>query len=190
LAWRLFQENPHAVSVEATRIRQGLIGPEERATQFEVKAIKDFLSEAHDLLEEIVRTVQQLPASNLDEAVLGAYVKSWEELKQRPFLMTMNEQLDTPMAARHLADAGLAGAQLSFKLAGWRRALADWFDARTAGALRRALRWANVVLGSLGEALTGPGLEVFKEFKEGTELILDEALPPGGFLHVPAPAYS
>jgi hypothetical protein len=54
--------------------------------------------------------------------------------------------------------------------------------------LRRAFRWANIVLGSLGGALAGSGLEIFKEFKEGTEAVLDEALPPGGFIPLPAPA--
>jgi hypothetical protein len=44
------------------------------------------------------------------------------------------------------------------------------------------------VLGSLGQAVAAPGLDFFKEFKESTEAVLDEATPPGGYL--PAPAYS
>jgi hypothetical protein len=52
----------------------------------------------------------------------------------------------------------------------------------------RAFHWANLVLGSLSSALAGPGADVFKEFKEGTEAVLDEAVPPRGYL--PAPAYA
>jgi hypothetical protein len=43
-----------------------------------------------------------------------------------------------------------------------------------------------VILGSLGQALAGPGLDIFKEFKEGTEAVLAEAIPPGGYLPAPA----
>jgi hypothetical protein len=151
-------------------------------------AIGLFLTDLAALLDESVELIGALPASRASPELVSAHAAAWADLKDRSPLSAVLSELEARDTTGALNNVGLAGVQLGFKLTGWFRALTEWGDARTLDALRRAFRYANLVLGSLGQALRGPGLDMFKEFKEGTEAVLDEATPPGGYL--PAPAYS
>ncbi len=42
------------------------------------------------------------------------------------------------------------------------------------------------MLGSLDKVVLGMGLDMFKEFKESTETVLDETVAFGGYLPAPA----
>jgi len=146
------------------------------------------LHEAQELLDDIVRTVQRLPHLHVDNQVVHEYVAAWEDLQGRPLLDELDGALSEPDVEIGLERAGLTGAQLALKLGGWRRALAEWFSARTARSLRWALRHANTILGSLTTVIPGPAIEMFKEFKDATETTIDEVVPTGGYLPAPAMA--
>jgi hypothetical protein len=71
-----------------------------------------------------------------------------------------------------LERAGLTGTQLELKLSGWRRAIGFFRAGPTRSLLRRALRWANVLLGSLAGVVGAA--EALKEFKETVETGVEE----------------
>jgi hypothetical protein len=73
-----------------------------------------------------------------------------------------------------LERAGLTGTQLELKLGGWRRAVRFFRATPTRALLRRALRWANVLLGSLAGVVGAA--EALKEFKETVETGIEEEM--------------
>jgi hypothetical protein len=83
-------------------------------------------------------------------------------------------ELNTGKHDEPLSERGLTGPQRRLKFTGWLRHLRRiyaWQGERPPAALRRALNWANVMLGSLGII---PGVDLIKEFTESTALALDE----------------
>jgi hypothetical protein len=174
---------PGEIRIEAARIREASgLGAE--MDQPPADELKSFLYDIHELIDDVVRTISVLSGSNASPDDVGAYVAGWEELNQRPLLEVISAELDAPDAILRLGDAGLLGAQLTAKLAPFRRWWAEWRSARSLESLQRALKRANVILGSLASVL--PGVEALKEFKETTEAMVDEAVPRGGYLPVPA----
>jgi hypothetical protein len=102
----------------------------------------------------------------LDEAV-GATRQELEAPEPSNPTGARGERIDD-----RLERAGLTGAQLDLKLSGWRGALDRFFNTPGRGLLRRALRWGNVVLGSLAGAIGAA--EAIKEFKETVEAGLED----------------
>ena len=187
--WERHKRDPEVVPARAGYVFE-LVGARRKPFGLvERPSLKLFLVDVSQLLDEAVDIVVGLDHSAIGADMSDTFAAAWADIQGRSVLDSIDDELNSVDVAR-LADAGLAGVQLDFKLVGWREALREWRTERTAEALRRAFRWANIVLGSLGKALTGPGLEVFKEFKEGTEAVLDEAIPPGGFIPLPVPACS
>jgi len=76
---------------------------------------------------------------------------------------------------RQLSDAGLTKPQLDLKLSGFGRAVRRFRDAGGKVLFRRALRWANVILGSLAGIV--PGVEAIKEYKESIEAATEDTEP-------------
>ena len=147
-------------------------------------ALTVFVSEVSDLLGDAVGAIQGAVGEGAAET-FSAHRDAWGDLERRGVVAQITEELRT---ADHVAyeEAGLSWPQLRFKLLGWRTAFREWIESPIADAMRRAFRWANVILGSMGKFVAGPGLEIFKEFKEGTEAAFDEAMPTGGFVLMPA----
>jgi hypothetical protein len=77
------------------------------------------------------------------------------------------EELDS-----ELERVGLTGSQLELKRSGWVRALARFEAAPVRSLLLRALRWANIILGSLAGVVGAS--EALKEFKESVEQGLED----------------
>jgi hypothetical protein len=185
--WAQFDRNPEFVASLAQEVRQRVFDKANPYRVTDTAALRLFLADVAALLEESVELVGTFPASRVSPDLVSAHAAAWRDLRQRELLPSVFAELDQPEAAAALEEVGLTGVHLGFKLTGWLGALTEWRDARTAESLRRAFHWANVVLGSLGQVLAGPAADIFKEFKEGTEAVLDEAVPPGGYL--PAPAF-
>lgn len=184
---REFDRDAESVTFVARQFRDRLSGEGNPYRVTDKAALGLFLTDIVALLDESVELIGALPAPRASPEPISAHAAAWADLKDRDLLPVVLDELKGAEATASLENVGLTGVQLGFKLTGWLWALAEWRDARTADALRRAPRWANVMLGTLGQALAAPGLDIFKEFKEGTEAVLDEATPPGGYL--PAPAY-
>lgn len=185
--WREFDRDPESVSLIAQPLRERVSS---EANPYGVKdeaSLRVFLTDLGQVLGEVVEVLSGLPAPRASPELISAHASAWAELRGRDTIPFVLSQLEEPEAAASLEAVGLTGDQLRFKLTGWLGALTEWRDERAFDALIRALRWANLVLGSLGQALAGPGADALKEFKEGTEAVLDEATPPRGYL--PAPAY-
>jgi hypothetical protein len=66
----------------------------------------------------------------------------------------------------------LTGSQLDFKLTGFRRLRERFRSFGSRHVFRRALRWADVILGSLAGVVGAA--EPIKEFKEGVEAAIDD----------------
>ena len=190
--WRLYRHETDELATAASVIRRQIsekdsspampARPEEASAAGEIRR---FLHEAHELLDDVVRTVQRLPHFEVENQAVEALVAAWEDLQRRSLLEELDESLSEPDVGIGLERAGLTGAQLALKLGGWRRAVAEWFAARTARSLRWALGHANTILGSLTTVIPGPAIEMYKEFKEATETTIDEVVPTGGYLPAP-----
>jgi hypothetical protein len=97
---------------------------------------------------------------------------AWHAVQQR-------DDIGRLIAAAHSGDyderldgAGLSGAELAFKRAGWSNARRAGRAAPTLGPLERWLKWIDVILGSLIAVIgAGEGLE---ELKEGFEAELED----------------
>jgi hypothetical protein len=180
--WPRYRADPNAIQAEAARIRLVLDVEEDEDRPAGVLAL--FLHDVHALIDDVVNTISALPGSKAPPEAVEAYVSAWQDLNTRPFLETLSAELQEVGAISLLNEAGLSGAQLSAKLVPFARWRTEWRSVRSLEALQRALRRANIVLGSLASVL--PGVEAFKEFKDTTEAMLDEAVPPGGYLPAPA----
>jgi hypothetical protein len=186
--WREVEQDPAVVAAIAEEFRGRIEGGDNPYRVTDRSALRLFLADLGDLLGECVELIATMPRPRATAELVSTHAAAWRDLRDRGALDSVLDELANAEIERQLAGAGLAGAQLAFKLTGWFSALREWREARTADALKRAFRWANVVLGSLGKVVAGLGLDVFKEFKESTEAMLDEAVPPRGYL--PAPGFT
>lgn len=174
--WREYERDPEAVLGAARRLRESVMGETNPYGLTDRIALRMFLVDVASILEESVEMVRTLPASRALPELVTAHRSAWADLRERDALTAIIDELEPAETSAALDAVGLWGSQLGFKLTGWMNAFTEWREARTADALRRAFRWANLIVGSLGSVVTGPGLELFKEFKEGTEAVLDEAV--------------
>jgi hypothetical protein len=137
----------------------------------------EFIDEIHNLLRVAVDRHRDWLPAELQESYWSAFhaldkaVDVTRRQLEAPELSQPMGGLDEPLDDR-LERAGLTGEQLQLKLSGWRRALNRFFDRPGRGLLRRALRWGNVVLGSLAGAIGAA--ETIKEFKEAVEAGLED----------------
>ena len=178
--WDLYKADPQAISRAAANVRGAATGVEDVGSTNEAEKLSEFLDDAYDLIAEVARVLPQLPGLRVDRIEIREYLAAWEDLRQRPFRGQVRKELERAENTRRLFDVGLAGPQLAFKLKQFARSLRDWYRTRKVESLMDAFRQADIVLGSLSQALPVPGVDVFKEFKEGTEAILDRSLPPRG----------
>jgi hypothetical protein len=184
--WQEAERDPAVVAAVAEEFRSDIEGGQNPYRVTDSAALRLFLADLADLLGETVQLMATMPRPRATADLMSAHSSAWRDLRERGALDSVLDELTNDEMDRQLERAGLAGVQLDFKLTGWFGALREWREARTTAALKRAFRWANVVLGSLGKVVAGLGLDVFKEFKESTEAMLDEAVPPGGYLPTPA----
>lgn len=96
----------------------------------------------------------------VDQAILSKLRESFNYHNSRRGILKGLLQSD----AEELEKAGLVGADLELKTAGWRRA-ARWFlNDGTRKSLASVWRWANLLLGSASAAF--PAFEAVKELKD------------------------
>ena len=120
-------------------------------------------------IDPLVTDVEMIGLIRAAYAELGATVS---QLNQQ-LLGTSGQQYDVP-----LQQAQLTGRGRRMKVRGFRRALNGVLNAVHADRpkwIRRALKWANIILGSLG-AVPGVGAlaDPIKELKESVEAQADE----------------
>lgn len=133
--------------------------------------LQSFLHEVHTLLKDVVLTRD----SYFREPMRPLFRAAWAEVE--PVFNTLDFELrhESPDAQIEgkLEAAGLTGAQLDLKLAGFERALENWrTNGHTPALLGKVLNWINTLLKSLISVL--PGGEALKEFKESIENELAE----------------
>ena len=90
--------------------------------------------------------------------------------------MSWATHVEETLSDGELVIRGLTGGQLRLKVTGFRRAVDRFRSAATdrlkKGFFRRGLRWANIILGSLGGVFVAA--ELIKEFKESIEASVDD----------------
>jgi hypothetical protein len=135
------------------------------------RALANFLSEVQVLLGDTVADPSTWFPTELHEPLQSA----WEELKPSFDLAGryLAEPPDANLLEAELAHVGLTGGQLLLKRTGWERARDAFRERFTRRALRRALGWANIILGSLAGII--PGGDAIKEYKEVVEQAVEEA---------------
>lgn len=180
-------EDPDLVHERARAFRERIEGGANPYRVHDDAAVRLFLADANALLDETVQLLPTLKGIQASERLLRAHTAAWADLRERRAVESILDEIATEVPGA-LRRAGLTGVQLAFKLTGWMDALREWRGTRALNALKRAFQWADVILGSLGSIVAGPGLEIFREFKEGTETVLEETVPAGGYL--PAPAFA
>lgn len=184
--WDAYREEPARIRWVAESTMQLLARPEvpfQIAISADQQALQAFLGDLHAALEDFVRDSGRLLHPVLQDELMLA----WAQLEKRGDLKAAIDTLgvDDPRLEADLQRVGLTGPELRLKLNPFARYLENWRGDRAISSLRRALRRADVVLGSLSKLL-GP-LDAFKEFKESTELAIDETFGADGPL-VLAPA--
>lgn len=127
-----------------------------------------FIDELHSLLEAVVFKHEQLFPADLLKPIHEAWKDADEAFVG---LRSAIKQVDEV----RLTKVGLTGSHLKLKLTGFYRAKAkhrkDTADGWRAWLLR-LLKWANIILGSLGKVLDQA--DVIKEMKEALENGLEE----------------
>jgi hypothetical protein len=123
--------------------------------------LEDFLAELRRLLEEI--TYQ-------GEGLLPAYLQpllreAWPEIAVS--FTDLEEAVASGEYEQGLSSHGLRGAQFRLKVEGFRRYLFLFRRRREPRWLKKLLKWADVILGSLVAVI--PGGDAVKEFKEAVE---------------------
>ena len=134
-----------------------------------------------DVLEELSTTEVDLLVTDVE--MLGLIRAAYLELGAT--VSQLNQQLLGPSGQTYdapLQQAQLTGRGRRMKVRGFRRALNSVLHAVRADRprwIRRALKWANIILGSLG-AVPGVGAlaDPIKELKEAVEAQADEAQDP------------
>jgi len=130
-----------------------------------------FLSELETLLGEFVQRAPSLmSATNADN-----FRAAWAELGQGRNFELARETLLLPAVEEEIVEVGLAGAQLRAKWEGFRNALKRLSEGWTWASLRPSLRWANILLGSLGSGPSFGMIDAIRELKELGEASAEEA---------------
>jgi hypothetical protein len=132
------------------------------------QVLDGFLGQVKELLASIVGDANLIPADlrlEFEEAL-----QDLEDHFQRA-----RQALGRPGIREELVAIGLAGKQLRLKIAGWRRALGRFWQTRTARVGRIAIRWADVILGSLHTVI--PVVEVIGEFVEAVDAAINDEGP-------------
>lgn len=129
--------------------------------------LRDFLDQVQRLIERILDQGELIPAD-----LRHYFVDAWPDVKDN---LDLARRSIMGVAQDRLRAAGLTGAQLALKLFGFRRwsRRIDWMNLLwSRRAVKGALNWANIILGSLSFV---PGVEPAKEFKDAIERAVDEA---------------
>ncbi len=160
--WQEFEEDPQSALAAADEFRLGLVAEANPYRVTDQAALRLFVADVAGLLDECVQLIRSLPMSRASNDLVASHVAAWVDLRAREVVASVVDELDGAEVTERLDDVGLTGVHLGVKLTGWFRALSEWREARTADALRRAFRWANVMLGSLGKVVAGLGLDLFR----------------------------
>jgi hypothetical protein len=136
-----------------------------------------FLTELEKLLGDFVEQAPRL----MGQARADNFEAAWEELRSAGNFARAQEALFDPRADEELQRVGLVGSQLHAKWEGFKNALKRLADGWTWERLRPSLRWANLLLGSLGSALPFSMVDAIAEFKEIGEISAEEAAGEGAF---------
>jgi hypothetical protein len=129
--------------------------------------LQQFLKELHDLLVMVVEHPRGTWLVLDRHAEMHA---AWQEIQPR--FADLRRELDQGNTDAQLSEAGLTGAPLRFKMAGWKQAFERFIGRPGRTALRLALKWANIALGSL--ATIFGAAEPIKEFKEAMEAEVED----------------
>lgn len=194
-AWNLYLADPELLRNEARQVRREIPSvdvadetpPSQSYPTDDARQLAGFVHELVELLDDVRKTIQQLPVRLLDEEVLEQHQAAWDDLKEVEPAETIAAELRSDEVAERLSDAGLTGAHLRMKLSGFGRSLVEWFQAHTVRAAKGALSWANLILASMQSAVLAPVVELLKEFKDASEKLMDEATVEGAYLPAPGP---
>lgn len=130
-----------------------------------------------DIMEQI--RIAELGPLVTDAEMLSLLRTAYFDLAET--VVRLREQLLAPVGESYdapLQQAQLAGSGRNMKVRGWRRALDRVLGGPPAERpkwVKKALEWANVILGSLrGVPIVGPLADPIKELKESVEAQADD----------------
>jgi hypothetical protein len=132
-------------------------------------ALVDFLEQLRVVLSQLADGGERLLPKG---AQIAEFRSAWTEIEADGLFELAIERLRSREVEPALTDVGLVGSGLKPKLSGFRRTHGRLTKSLTWLAVKPVLKWANVILGSLGKAL--PFLDPIKEFKESWEAAAEE----------------
>jgi hypothetical protein len=152
----------------------------------ERRRLQTILAEYHGLLafiaHQIIPNLRADAARALAEQITRAYPGASAALGQ------VQHELNTGEHDEGIANVGLAAPEVDAKERGFRFHLRRLYSAlkqtptdavRQAKHAARAIKWGNIILGSLGEEITKiRGMEVIREFGEVVAQLLEDGLAP------------
>jgi hypothetical protein len=134
----------------------------------DIDRLSDFLQDVEAVLFAIIADGISMLPLHLQEPARNA----WPEVKSRLSELRDEIKREHGLPPR-LELAGLTGANLDFKLQGFRYARKRHSELPVPAWLKRMLRWMNILLGSLATVM--PGAELVKEYKDAIEAGIDQA---------------
>ena len=135
----------------------------------------NLLSKSREVLSTVMKSKERFLPTDLHTEFEAAWpdVETWmrriENFLQQPSAGLEEKLLSVEHGnlEEQLSRAGLSGAQLKLKVAGFGRAYANFKKFPEFKPLNRLLNWINIFIGSLSKVL--PVAEIIKEFKEAVE---------------------
>ena len=126
-----------------------------------MELLEEFLEQLRIVLEEATFEGEGLVPSYLQPLLQEA----WPEVAVH--YKTLESAVASGELEKELGERGLRGAQFQVKAEGFRRHLWLFRSERQPRWLKKLLRWADIILGSLASIL--PGGDAVQEFKEAVE---------------------
>ncbi|NEW37900.1 hypothetical protein GV794_12000 [Nocardia cyriacigeorgica] len=135
-------------------------------------ADREFLVQFLNATSDDLSMIFDVGGRDMPGVIVESLWPAWHAVQQRDDIGRLIAAVNSGDYDERLDGAGLSGAELAFKRAGWSNARGAGRAAPAPGPLKRWLRWIDVILGSL-IAVIGAG-EGLKELKEGFEAELDD----------------
>lgn len=124
-------------------------------------SLEDFLKELRSILEEATISGEGLVPAYLTPLLIEA----WPEVATK--YEALQQAVQSGEYETRLQEAGLRGPQFRVKAEGFGRHLSIFRSDRKPKWLKKLLRWADIILGSLASVI--PGGDAVQEFKEAIE---------------------
>jgi hypothetical protein len=137
--------------------------------------LTQFLFDLERLLDDFAGRAPKL----MDSTTAENFRAAWKALRRERNFARAVEALEDPEVEDELAFYGLVGPPLKLKIEGFSRSLKRMAGKWTWKRVKPVLKWANVLLGSLGQVATLGMIDPIREMKEAGEAGAEESYESG-----------